>query len=171
MPNTFELIASSTVGAGGAASIDFSSIPSTYTDLQLMLSARGASTALYANIKFNNSSSAIYSLRTIYGDGSAAASQNDSGATYFERFLMVSSAYTANTFSNGMLYIPNYANTSTNKSVMFDSVNENNATSSQMFMVAGLWASTAAINQITLTPNTGNFAQYSTAYLYGVKNA
>jgi hypothetical protein len=170
MANTFELIASSTVGSGGAANIDFTSIPSTYTDLQLVLSARGTSTALYANIKLNNSSSAIYSLRTIYGDGSAAASQNDSGATYFERFLMVSSAYTANTFSNGMLYIPNYAG-STNKSVMFDSVNENNATSSQMFMVAGLWASTAAINQITLTPNTGNFAQYSTAYLYGVKNA
>ena len=170
MANTFELIASSTVGSGGAASIDFTSIPSTFTDLQLMLSARGASTALYANIKLNNSSSAIYSLRTIYGDGSAAASQNDSGATYFERFLMVSSAYTANTFSNGMLYIPNYAG-STNKSVMFDSVNENNATSSQSFMVAGLWASTAAINQITLTPNTGNFAQYSTAYLYGIKNS
>lgn len=170
MANTFELIASSTVGAGGASSIDFASIPSTYTDLQLMLSARGASTALYANIKLNNSSSAIYSLRTIYGDGSAAASQNDSGATFFERFLMVSSAYTANTFSNGILYIPNYAG-SANKAVMFDSVNENNATSSQMFMVAGLWASTAAINQITLTPNTGNFAQYSSAYLYGIKNS
>ena len=170
MANTFELIASSTVGAGGASSIDFASIPSTYTDLQLMLSARGASTALYANIKLNNSSSAIYSLRTIYGDGSAAASQNDSGATFFERFLMFSSAYTANTFSNGILYIPNYAG-SANKAVMFDSVNENNATSSQMFMVAGLWASTAAINQITLTPNTGNFAQYSSAYLYGIKNS
>jgi len=170
MANTMTLIASSTVGSGGTSSIDFTSIPSTYTDLQLMLSARGASTALYANIKLNNSSSAIYSLRTIYGDGSAAASQNDSGATYFERFLMVSSAYTANTFSNGMLYIPNYAG-SNNKSVMFDSVNENNATAAQSFMVAGLWASTAAINQITLTPNTGNFAQYSTAYLYGVKNA
>jgi hypothetical protein len=160
-------IASSTVGSGGAASIDFSSIPSTYTDLSLKLSGRGASTALYANIKLNNSSSAIYSLRTIYGDGSAAASQNDSGATYFERFLMVSSAYTANTFSNGELYIPNYAGSS-NKSVMFDSVNENNATAAQSFMVAGLWASTAAINQITLTPNTGNFAQYSTATLYGI---
>jgi hypothetical protein len=170
MANTFELIASSTVGSGGAANIDFTSIPSTYTDLQLMLSARGASTALYANIKLNNSSSAIYSLKTIYGDGSTASSQSDSGATYFERFLMVSSSYTANTFSNGMLYIPNYAG-SANKSVMFDSVNENNATASQLFIVAGLWASTAAINQITLTPNTGNFAQYSTAYLYGVKNA
>ena len=170
MANTFELISSTVVGSGGAGSIDFTSIPSTYTDLKLILSARGASTALYANIKLNNSSSAIYSLRTIYGDGSAASSQNDSGATYFERFLMVSSAYTANTFSNGELYIPNYAG-SANKSVMYDSVNENNATSSQMFMVAGLWASTAAINQITLTPNTGNFAEYSSAYLYGIKNS
>jgi hypothetical protein len=169
MANTYIPIATVTVGNGGAATIDFSSIPSTYTDLLLSLSARGASTALYANIKLNNSSSSIYSLRTIYGEGTGGtASQNDSGATYFERFLMVSSAYTANTFSNGTLYIPNYTD-SNNKSLMFDSVNETNAGAVQMYMVAGLWASSATINQITLTPNTGNFAQYSTATLYGIK--
>jgi hypothetical protein len=171
MANTFVLIASTTVGSGGASSIDFSSIPSTYTDLCLNLSARGTSTALYAKITINNSSSAIYSLRTIYGEGTGGtASQSDSGATFFERFLMVSSAYTASTFSNGILYIPNYAGSNA-KSMMFDSVDETNAGAVPMYMVAGLWNSTSAINQITLTPNTGNFAQYSTAYLYGVKNS
>jgi hypothetical protein len=171
MAITYKAIATTTVGAGGASSIDFTSIPATFTDICIKMSARGTSTAIYAKIKINNDSSAIYSLRTIYGEGSAgSASQSDSGATYFERFLMNSSAFTASTFSNSELYIPNYAG-SNNKSMMFDSVNETNATAVQAYMVAGLYASTSAINQITLTPNTGNFAQYSTATLYGIKNS
>ena len=171
MAATFTKIATTTVGSGGSATIEFTSISSSYTDLQLNLSARGTSTALYAKIEFNGSSAANYSLRTIYGEGTGGtASQSDSGAAFFERFLMNSSAYTTSTFSNSMLYIPNYAG-SNNKSVMFDSVDETNAGAVPMYMVAGLWAQTAAITSIKLTPNTGNFAEFSTATLYGIKNS
>ena len=170
MATTYEAIATVTVGSGGAATIDIQNIPNTFTDLKLVLSARGTSTALYALIRFNNDSSSIYSLRYLYGEGSGGtASGSAPNENTWERFLMVSSAYTADTFSNGELYIPNYTS-SNNKSVYFDSVNERNDTAVQMFMVAGLFASTATISRITLTPNTGNFAQYSTATLYGIKN-
>jgi hypothetical protein len=80
---------------------------------------------------------------------------------------------TANTFSNGEMYIPN-AFGSTYKSVSADAVAENNASTAYMAMQAGLWSSTAAINQITLTPDTATsplFQQYSTASLYGILKA
>ena len=168
MANTFELIASSTVGSGGAASIDFTSIGATYTDLVVKLSARCSTTDTWVNLSLNGSSS-NFSSKRLTGNGSAA--ESGSQTNNFASILNENSSYTANTFSNGEFYIPNYANTSNNKSVSSDSVNENNATTAVTALIATLWSSTAAINQITLTPNAGTFVQYSTAYLYGVKNA
>ena len=169
MANTFELIASSTVGSGGAASIDFTSIPSTYTDLIVKLSGRTSSTgAIYewVYIKFNSSTTG-YSYRLLQGTGSSAASY--SGTSQYSGDITDGTA-TASTFGNYEMYIPNYAG-SNNKSFSVDAVTENNGTLSIADLVAGLWSSTAAITAINLTPRTGSFVQYSTAYLYGVKNA
>ena len=167
MANTFELIASSTVGSGGAASIDFTSIPSTYTDLCLKLSLRQDSVTLnYASMRFNNATT-NFTYRTIEGSGASAASYNGSTGTYG---FPVPSNFTSSTFSNLEVYIPNYAG-STNKSFSVDTVTENNASTAYADLIAGLWSNSAAINQITFYPAGGNFVQYSTAYLYGVKNA
>jgi len=69
------------------------------------------------------------------------------------------------------LYIPNYAG-SANKSASSDSVRENNATGSiQLRLVASLWSNAAAITSVKLVPDYGNFAIYSTATLYGIKNS
>jgi len=164
MPNTFELIASSTVGSGGAASIDFTSIPSTFTDLCLKVSARDGDSNWVLNMKFNNSDG---STRYLQGNGSAA----ESGTQGDMRFIVNSNGSTANTFGNAEIYIPNYAG-STNKSFSIDAVSEANATTAFMRLIAGLWSNTAAINRITLSNiASGNIPQYSTAYLYGVKNA
>jgi hypothetical protein len=169
MPNTFTLIASSTVGSGGAASIDFSSIPSTYTDLMLVTSLRTNDNPGYGwsdvTLSFNGSTASRTS-RTLTGNGSSASSFSNS--TIITR---VNNAFTtASTFSNGSWYIPNYAG-SNNKSLSIDEVTENNATAAVMDMVAGLWSNTAAINQITITGSTGSFVQHSTAYLYGIVNS
>ena len=168
MANTFELIASSTVGVLGAATIDFTSIPSTYTDLCFKLSLRDGSVGVAQAdlISFNGSTASITS-RMIQGSGSAVSS-----TTSPARFAgnNVSATATASTFSNVEIYIPNYAG-STNKSFSVDSVTENNATEAYANLIAGLWSNTAAINQVTFTPTSGSFVQYSTAYLYGVKNA
>ena len=171
MPNTFELISSTVVGAGGAASIDFTSIPSTYTDLCLYLSLRdsqgGAANAAY--VSFNGSTSS-FTVRHLQGQPSLSPQVN-SGTTP-ARFTgnAVSSGATSSTFANIQLYIPNYAG-SNNKSYSADAVTENNATEAYSNLIAGLWSNTAAINQVTISASGGTFVQYSTAYLYGVKNA
>jgi hypothetical protein len=173
MANTFNLIASSTVGSGGAASIDFSSIPATYTDLLLKVSARRSdSTEGYLSLRFNANSGSNYSNKTLRGSGSAASSSSDSSATYLDFWVIDGTSYTDNTFASTDIYIPNYAG-STNKSVSADNMAEGNTTTMYLQMTAGLWAQTSAINQITLyaAGASGTFAQYSTAYLYGIKNS
>ena len=170
MPNTFTLIASTTVGSGGAASIDFTSIPSTYTDLVLKTSTRhnGSSVANAFWVTFNGSTS-NYSTRYLEGSGSgtpgSAANTNRSAG------VENGNTSTANTFSNAEIYIPNYAG-STYKSYSSDSVVENNATLGVQWFLAKLWSDNSAITSITIQPDTAvNYLQYSTAYLYGVKNA
>lgn len=167
MPVTYQKIAAVTVGSGGASSIDFTSIPSTYTDLFLVHSLRSDNTEDYYGLQFNSSSSS-FSSRSIQGDGSSASS-----ATRSDNFFVgtvAQSTLTASVFSNGQIYIPNYAG-STNKSFSYDAVQENNATSSLSELFAGLWSNTAAITSVKLVKNSGNFVQHSTATLYGISKS
>lgn len=162
-----------TVGAGGAASIDFTNIPQTYTDLVVKLSVRTTRTGTDVDdevrMQFNGSGGTAYSTRMIEGDGSSTRSVSDTSQAYFGRGVAPSDNATASTFSNCEYYIPNYTS-SNNKSVSFDSTMENNATRSVMTLTAGLWANTAAITSIKVTA-IGTFDQYSTATLYGVTSA
>jgi hypothetical protein len=171
MATTFVKIATVTVGAGGAANMEFTSIPSTYTDLVLKLSGRDGASAVFHNIQttFNNSATS-YSSRDVYGNGSATGSEV--GATTWLQGMYANGATaTASTFSNSEMYIPNYAG-STNKSVSIDAVVENNATSALDILWAGLWSNTAAITSIKLTPaDSASFVQYSTATLYGISKS
>lgn len=175
MPNTFTLIASSTVGAGGAADITFSSIPNTFTDLCIKLSGRSDRNSGDSNavkITFNGSTTG-YTWRTLYGNGSTAYSYTQStffSDAGFAGFGNQNTGNTASTFSNHEIYIPNYASSS-NKSFSTDSVQENNAANAYATFAANLWSNSAAITSIKLAPEGFNFVQYSTAYLYGVKNA
>jgi hypothetical protein len=157
-----------TVGAGGAANITFSSIPSTYTDLKVVISGRtNASDYVdFCKVQFNGVAT-NQSERAVRGNGSAANSYSDT--------LIYSATNgntsTSNTFGNLELYIPNYAG-STNKSVSLDGVSENNATAALAELQAGLWSSTAAITSIALVPYTGTlWQQYSTASLYGISKS
>ncbi len=156
-----------TVGSGGAASIDFTSIPQTYTDLVVRLSGRSTTADADMYISFN-SNTANYSRRVLRGNGSAASSTSGS-----DRYVgtIDSSGETASTFGNWEIYVPNYT-TSNNKSYSIDSVEENNATQAFQYMIAGLWSNSAAITSIKLEfIAAGTFAQYSTATLYGVTSA
>jgi hypothetical protein len=169
MATTYKLISSVTVGSGGAANIDLTSIPATYTDILIVGSLRNSGDSAGATVTVNNSTSG-YTSRRLYGDGSSAASDS-----YVLNGLALAgganaSSYTANTFSNFVLYIPNYAG-SNYKSISSDSVTENNSTGAYMSLIATLWSNTAAITSVQLIPGAGNFVQYSTAYLYGISNA
>lgn len=170
MADTFKKIASVTVGVGGAASMEFTSIPATFTDLILYVSTRSSTTEDSFGIRFNNDSATNYSFKQINGNGSVAAS---AGGTTSNKILggrQSESGYTANTFGNNSFYIPNYAG-SANKSVSVDGVNENNATTVRTQLTAGLYPQTTAITRIDVIPDAGNFVQYSTATLYGISKS
>jgi hypothetical protein len=167
MANTFTKIASVTVGAGGAATMDFTSIPATYTDLYLLISSRTAKSGVDGgDYLYINGVSTNRTGRRIYATGSGSASDQPSDQSGFSN----GNTTTANTFSNSSIYIPNYAG-STFKSMSYDSVTENNATTAWSMLGANLWSSTAAINRLTLYPDTPNYLQYTTATLYGIKNS
>jgi len=172
MANTYTLIASSTVGSGGASNIEFTSIPATYTDLNILLSARTNEAQIYGSMKlqFNNSTT-TYSSKELYGSGSAAASVSrgvlDSGLYIGD---VNGNSSTANSFSNFSIYIPNYTS-SDYKSVSSDGVQENNATEAYLRILAGLWSTGNAITSIKFSYTGSTILQYSTAYLYGIKNS
>jgi hypothetical protein len=161
------LISTVTVGIGGASSIDFNSIPGTYTDLWIVHSGRSTATAVSGGVsvrmRFNGTTTG-YSSKALYGQGSG------SGASYAPAGWAGSASpsdATASTFSNSTVYIPNYAG-STAKSWSADGVTETNATQAFQEIDASLWTGTSAITSISLTVESANFAQYSTASLYGI---
>jgi hypothetical protein len=167
MPTYTQIGSAQIAGSGGATSLDFTSIPATYTDLVLKISARSTTTSDWVTLKFNSNTTG-YSNRHLQGTGSTAGSFNQ---TTWE-FLAINnqSASTSNTFSSSEVYIPNYAG-STNKSYSVDTAGEANATAAFMELNAQLWSNTAAITSISITSLAGNLAQHTTAYLYGVSNA
>jgi hypothetical protein len=164
MPTTMQLIAKQTVGAGGAASVTFSSIPQTFTDLQVLVSSRNTAVDTENTFSFNGSS-ANFSIVRLFGNGTTTGSD-----TLYGYSLTTTSGYTANTFSNNSIYIPNY--TSSNfKSISIDGVAENNATASAQVLSAALWSNTAAITSIRLQPTSGTYAEGSEFTLYGISNS
>ena len=173
MANTFIKIASVTVGAGEAANIDFTSIPSTYTDLAVVYSMRGANASNIAtvDITFNNSTSG-YSNRSIFGTGVSMLTYTYTTLQYLWGGLYQGNSTTSNTFGNGQIYIPNYANSTLAKTILIDQVSENNSTAENSAFATtntGLWNNTSAITSVKLTNEYGNWKQYSTATLYGIK--
>ena len=170
MSTNMTLITSVTVGSGGAASVTLpatGTIPATYTDLQVLVSTRGATGGVGYNLIQFNSSTSNFSTKEVQGNGSGTSSNSD---TTGRAGAYVGSTDTASTFSNNLIYIPNY--TSSNyKSFSVDSVTENNATTAYATLIAGLWSNTAAITSITFTTSGSvNFAEGSTFYLYGISN-
>jgi hypothetical protein len=160
------LISTVTVGAGGASNISFTSIPSTYTDLFLMISGRNSAPNTSGVLTLNGSS-ASFTSRSWWGDGFGnVGSSNFTGGPDFG---MSGSGDTANVFSAADFYITNYSNTSVNKFLTGKFGTENNGSSNNMSNSATTWANTAAITSITLTPTGGgSFAQNSIASLYGI---
>jgi hypothetical protein len=174
MANTFQLIQSATVGAGGSSSINFTAIDSTYTDLYLFLSLRySGSDTSSVNVKLNNTTS-NYSGRAFRGNGGATnciyftinnenIGGNSTGSS--------GSSQTANTWATARLYIGNYT-AATAKDVQVDFAQEANNTNAFLGAYGVLWNDTTAISSIYITPDTSTtWVQYSSAYLYGIKKS
>jgi len=168
LPSTYTLI-SSNVLSSNAASVTFSSIPATFTDLVLRASTRNSSGGTCVIATTFNGQASGYSVTRLRGTGSSASSGRTSSATYLY-FSLTDSTYTANTFSNWEMYLPNYLST-TSKPVSNFSVTENNATASYIDVNAGLSNITSAITSVTLTADGDTFVSGSSFYLYGISKS
>jgi hypothetical protein len=162
-----KLIQTITAGAGPTFSINFVSIPQTFTDLYLTCSVRDNVAAASVNlaVRLNNNSTAnAYIQRRLAGTGSVAQSDNQTDANW--TLTSNGTTSTADTFSNGGFYIPNYTGNS-EKTVSVDLVVENNATAVFNQIAALRWVNTSAITQINLIAG-GGFLQNTTVSLYGI---
>jgi hypothetical protein len=162
-----KLIESKTL-ASAAASIEFTSIPQTFTDLVLLVSLRiDVPGPEFSWLRINGLTS-NYSTRFLQGTGSSVASGADPAGTSYTWFGSIpGTAATSNTFSNAILYFPNYAG-STVKSWSVDSVMENNGTTSYQSISAHTNTTTNAITSILIDTDGGNFIAGSTISLYGI---
>jgi hypothetical protein len=159
------------LGSGGAATIDFNSIPQDYDDLILMVSSRSnrsAETRDELQTTFNGITTG-YSMRLLQGSGSGVASATGNGTAALTRMDMPTIGTTANTFSNMTIYISNYSSSTTTKSVSADTVAENNATTAWQQISAGLWNNTSPITRISCRPEVSTFTEGSSISLYGVR--
>jgi len=166
---TYTLI-SSNVLASSAASVTFSSIPATYTDLVLRISARSATASATDQLvlTFNSDSGANYSITRLYGNGATAVS---SSSTVMLAGIINASTTTASTFSNTEIYIPNYLS-KTSKPMSTFSAQENNTTTGIDNVNAMLYRNTSALTSIVITNTSAtNFDIGSSFYLYGISNA
>lgn len=172
MAATFILLGSTELSSS-QASLTFSSIPATYTDLRVYYSVRDTNTGNTGvgtcTLKFNSSSTNYTGILVNAYDGALAASIAAS-TTYIDTFCNGGGSE-ANTFAPIIVDIAGYSDTSYNKNLMIQNGVPNSAAVSYMGRHAHRWADNSAISTITLTaPSTYSFAQYSTAYLYGISN-
>jgi hypothetical protein len=166
------LIAHTEVGSGGAANIEFTSIPGTYDDLWILLSCRVAGGIWVVNnrIRFNGDTGSNYSRTVLYGENTSVTSSRNTNTTSTLYGVEPGSTATASVFGNSSIYIPAYSNTSNFKQFSTETCSPNNSASSWSHEhIAGLWRSTSAITTIRLENPSSNLAQYSTATLYGIK--
>ena len=177
MPTPTYSAISKTVLTSNQATITFSGIPSTYTDLVLLISARhtGAYNGGSLQVRLNGSTSS-YSLTRLYGNstGTASNTQTSLNAAGFYGGGADGSSDTANSFSSAEIYLTNYASSSIYKSMLASGVSETNSNAGNSAYIeanAFLWANTASTTQIDLFVSGASLVSGSRFDLYGIKNS
>lgn len=166
----FESIATVTVGAGGASSIEFTSIPATYQHLQIRMLARdtasGSTGIDYVQLFLNGDESGSATKgHLLYGTGSVVSSGSQ---TEIMASILVAGGDTANTFGAGVIDLLDYSSTSKNSTIRAFFGTDMNNTNGRVGLASGLWDSTSAVTSVKLS-HYNTFAQHTTAALYGVK--
>jgi hypothetical protein len=170
--NSYESIATITVGSGGQATAEFTSIPSTYKHLQLRAIARTnfAAASIAFHLQFNSVTGTNYSSHELTGNGTSAAATASTSTSFPVLGDITGSSATANIFGAVVLDILDYTSTSKNKTVRSLSGNDRNG-SGKLGLYSGLWFSTpAAISSIQIIPGAGDFIQHTQFALYGIRD-
>lgn len=163
MPLTYKKIATTVVSASTAATVEFTSIPSTYDDLVLQACLRANDNQYGSNctIAFNGSAS----------NKAAKVQYNDAAYSYTEFYFWIPSGLTTtDIYGSATMYIPNYTS-SQNKTFILEGAEGNNGTQNQLTINGGLWSASSSITSITITCGGGSFIQDSTATLYGINKS
>ena len=165
MPATYEPITTTTLGSA-AATISFTSISASYTDIRVVLAGSHETTATTLRMQVNSDTGTNYSYTELIGDGATASSSRGTSSSRINcgnaNFNNTQpSLITVDWFS--------YAG-STNKTCLVTASQDRNGSGSVLRTV-GLWRSTSAITSVQLFPATGNFATGTTATLYGILKA
>ena len=167
----FESIATVTVGSGGASTIEFNSIGSTYQHLQVRGISRnsGAINESQMYVYFNGvESGTAYAQHLLSGDGAAATASGTASTSGVPSGLTTGSSASASIFAGFVLDILDYASSSKNKTTRTFTGSDRNG-GGIVRMASGLWASTNAITSMRFYPASGNFVQHTTFALYGIK--
>jgi hypothetical protein len=164
--NTYVALATQTLGSA-AASVTFSSIPSTYTDLILIMNARNTNANTYPFLRFNSDTGTNYSITDLVGSAAGAVSYGSVNQSVMNINYSDALPSGASTFAGFIINIQNYSNTTTNKTILCRVSNSATATEA----LVGLWRNTSAINTITLTCDSGSYNTGSTFSLYGIAAA
>lgn len=166
----YDSIATVTVGSP-VASINFSSIPQTYTHLEIRWMARSTDVGAAVSQFYwylNNSRPATYASHWTRGTGSSTLSQGQSSDQQIYFQYATGGGAAASIFGVGVTSILDYTNTNKNKTHRTLSGFDSNG-SGQIVIASGLIPITAALTSIDIFPDSGNIAQYSQFALYGVK--
>jgi hypothetical protein len=167
--NSYNSIATVTVGSGGSSSITFSSIPQGYTHLQVRAFQLGTGTGTGTTMQVGNGTidtGSNYSSHWLYGSGTAANASASVSGTNWNYYYVVGNSSTSNPEVE-IWDILDYANTNKYKTSRCLAGVDNNG-SGEVFFTSGLWQNTASINTIKINATVNNFAQYSSFALYGV---
>lgn len=157
---TYEPIATTTLSSA-AASVTFSSISGSYTDLVLIVNAKNTTGSQSPYLQFNSDTGSNYSETYLRGDGTTASSGRDLSQT--KGYV----AFLNNEWGNAIINIQNYSNTTTYKTIISRS-----ARSTMTAAVVTLWRSTSAITSVLINADGGDtFVAGSTFTLYGIKAA
>ena len=161
---TYALIASNTLGSA-QATVTFGSIPGTFTDLVLVITALSANTAAYnMKVVLNSDTANNYSNTILYGDGSAATSSRAYlSQPYFRGSYLTGP--TSTTYQNAILSFQDYSNATTYKTILTRANNTGQGTEG----IVSLWRSTAAITNIDISLVSGSYNTGSTFFLYVIQ--
>lgn len=167
MANTQVLIETKTLSSS-ASSLSFTSIPSTYTDLLIKISARSDTGAAFAGLVIApNGLSTNYTLRWFGDAGGGPVSYTQTTFGYNHLCYIPGGGATTSIFGNAEIYVSNYTSAN-NKQFQTLGANENNVTGIYQGYSAGTWASSATISSLTFSTG-GNFVTNSSFSLYGIK--
>jgi hypothetical protein len=177
--NSYQSIATVTVGSGGQATVSFTSIPQTFKHLQIRaLITTPSTSSIYDNTTFNGDTGANYSWHFLYGNKTTAGADSGTSASYLRLWTLGSGPYGTGTTgwpATGVADILDYTNTNKYKTTRGLAGGDSNSNSqpSIVGLASGSWRNTAAITSITINAfavgSATTFGQYSSFALYGVK--